>query len=398
MRKLKKTKKTSHKSQRTLENKTITTTSWFKYINDNSFREIASIFDYNKPYFTFVVNMKPKRSETTVEIRELVIKLKKDGKSLSKIGEIIGKSKSTVQTILKNCKKTNTVTNKPRSGRPSKLTERDKRFILREVSNNPMISAVDLAADIPSTSATNVHAECVRRVLRAAGYNSRIPRKKPFISSKNMDKRLKYALEHKDKSIDFWENVLFTDESKFNIFGYDGKQKVWRKKCQEMETKNLIPTVKHGGGSVMVWGSMASSGVGNLQFIDTKMDRFLYLNILKKNLKQSADKLHLKTNWTFQQDNDPKHTAHIVKDWLAKHIQNQLNHPPQSPDLNPIENLWDDIDRRVRKHKISKKDDLKRILIEEWEKTSTSLTKTLVESMPRRLQAVIDFKGGPTKY
>ena len=52
-----------------------------------------------------------------------------------------------------------------------------------------------------------------------------------------MDKRIKYALEYKNKSIDFWENVLFTDESKFNIFGYDGKQKVWRKNAKKWKRK-----------------------------------------------------------------------------------------------------------------------------------------------------------------
>ncbi|GFX08436.1 transposable element Tcb1 transposase [Trichonephila clavipes] len=73
--------------------------------------------------------------------------------------------------------------------------------------------------------------------------------------------------------------------------------------------KNLRSTVKHGGGSVMVWGCMASNGVGNLVFIDGIMDPKLYIDILNNNLKESAKELGLDGNFIFQQDNDSKHTA-----------------------------------------------------------------------------------------
>ncbi|KAH8419574.1 hypothetical protein KR222_006966, partial [Zaprionus bogoriensis] len=71
-----------------------------------------------------------------------------------------------------------------------------------------------------------------------------------------------------------------------------------------------IKTVKHGGGNVMVWGCMAASGVGNLVFIDEKMDKTVFLNILKENLMPSVHKLGLSDErWSFQQDNDPKHSS-----------------------------------------------------------------------------------------
>ncbi|GBM82669.1 hypothetical protein AVEN_17572-1 [Araneus ventricosus] len=90
--------------------------------------------------------------------------------------------------------------------------------------------------------------------------------------------------------LELWNSVLFVDESKYNVFGSDGKQMVWRKPNSELEMKILTPSVKHGGGSQMVLGYTSAVGVGNLHFIDGMMGKYMYLDILKQNLKQSAEK------------------------------------------------------------------------------------------------------------
>ncbi|GFT41843.1 transposable element Tcb1 transposase [Trichonephila clavipes] len=134
----------------------------------------------------------------------------------------------------------------------------------------------------------SVSAETVRNEIRHAGYSSRVARKKPFISLQNQKKRLEFAKTHKLKTDNFWKKVIFSDESKFNIFGSDGGHTVRRKPNTALDPKNLHPTVEHGGGSVMVWGCMASNGVGNLVFIDGIMDHKLCIDILNNNLKESA--------------------------------------------------------------------------------------------------------------
>ncbi|GFW69705.1 transposable element Tc1 transposase [Trichonephila clavipes] len=93
-------------------------------------------------------------------------------------------------------------------------------------------------------------------------------------------------------------------------------KKVWRKANAALEPKNMRGTVKHGGGSIIVLGCMAETGVGNLVIIDGIMNQYSYLNILKNNLSQIACKLGLDGSFTFQQDNDPKHTARVVWEWL----------------------------------------------------------------------------------
>ncbi|GFT27541.1 tc1-like transposase protein [Trichonephila clavipes] len=89
----------------------------------------------------------------------------------------------------------------------------------------------------------------------------------------------------------------------------------------------------------MVWGCVAHNGAGNLAFIDNKMNALAYIDVLRHNLLDSAKKLSIENTFIFQ-DNDLKHTAILTKTWLLYHAPRRLETPPQSPDLNPIENLW----------------------------------------------------------
>ena len=124
-----------------------------------------------------------------------------------------------------------------------------------------------------------------------------------------MKRRLEFAKKFKNMPLSFWKKILWSDESKFNLKSSDGAQKVWRKAGKVYKLSCVRGTVKYGGGNVMVWGSMAGKGVGKLQFIDTIMDQVQYRNMLKQNLKSSAQNLLLESDFTFQQDNDPKHSA-----------------------------------------------------------------------------------------
>ena len=117
---------------------------------------------------------------------------------------------------------------------------------------------------------------------------------------------------YENKVMDFWKRVLWSDESKFNLLGTDGKVMVQRAPKEEFQPACTVPTVTHGGGNVQVWGCFAWNEVGNLAFIDSNMTGYMYKVVLENNLFQIALKLDLGKNIVFQYDNDPKHTAHVV--------------------------------------------------------------------------------------
>jgi len=341
-------------------------------------------------------------TDIPIAIRDLVIqnwKGDENGKlSNRKIAKKFKWSPPTVDKIVQRYRRTRSIQSQPRTGRPAIITPREEKVIIRKVKVDPSKSAPIINSEIQCQFGKVATNQTIRNILNRSGRKGYYARMKPFINKKNQRKRLNFARLHVSKDISFWKKVLWSDESKFNVFGSDGRKRVWREKNQALRPRYLSATVKHGGGSAMVWGCMCANGVGTLEFIDGIMDQYIYQGILSRNLKSSARNLQLGRHFTFQQDNDPKHSAKSTKEYFVKNKIKLLEWPPQSPDLNPIEHLWEHLDRKIRTSPITSKTILKQRILEEWPKIQADVTLNLVESMPRRLEAVILSKGGPTKY
>ncbi len=146
--------------------------------------------------------------------------------------------------------------------------------------------------------------------------------------------------------------------------------------------------------SVMVWGAMSSAGVGPLCFLKYTVNAAIYQDILEHFMLPSADKLYGDADFIFQQDLAPTHTAKGTKSWLNDHGVTVLDWPANSTDLNPIDNLWGIVKRKMRDTRPNNADDLKAAIRATWALITPEQCHRLIDSMPRR----IDAKGGPTNY
>lgn len=304
--------------------------------------------------------------------------------------------KSTIHDIISKYKLHGTVLRLRGTGRPKALDDKDKNILLEYVEADPKISSRKLCKKLEEETGKVVCNKTIIRSLNELGFKSRVPKRLPLLSSKNIMQRSLKSEEWSNWTLKQWNNVLFSDETKINLYSSDGREKVWRKAGEALLEKNITPTVKHSS-SVMVWGCMAASGVGKLVFIDGNMDRFLYKRILAENLEQSKDLLGLPNNFIFQQDNDPKHTSNYVKDFF-KDRYTVLEWPSQSPDLNPIEHLWDHVKREVRKCAPSNIRELKETVSQIWSEITPEMCRKLIGTMPSRCEEMVRNRGGHTSF
>ncbi len=183
------------------------------------------------------------------------------------------------------------------------------------VWENRWMSAASIAAEVEGVGGQPVSAQTIRHTLHQISLHGCLPRKKPLLKLMHKKAHLKkqFAEDKQTKDMDYWNHVVWSDETKINLFGSDGVKRVWRQPGEEYKYKCVLPTVKHGGGSVMVWGYMSAAGTGELQIIEGTMNNNIYCDILKQSISPPF------WDWAvFQHDNNPKHTSKTTTALLKK--------------------------------------------------------------------------------
>ncbi len=282
-----------------------------------------------------------KTADLTVVQKTTIDTLHKEGKTQNVIAKEAGCSQSSVSKQINREAK-----GRKRCGRKKCTSNRDNRTLGRIVKQNPFKNVGEIhkewtAAGV-SASRTTTH-----RRMQDMGFSCRIPCVKPLLNNRQHQKRLAWAKDKQDWTAAEWSKVMFSDEIQFCIsFGNQGPR-VWRKRGEAQNPRCLRSSVKFPQ-SVMVWGAMSSAGVGPLCFLRSKVNTAVYQEVLEHFMLPAADQLYGDADFIFQQDLAPAHSAKATSTWFKDHGIPDLNWPANSPDLNPIENIWGIVKRKMR--------------------------------------------------
>jgi transposase len=323
-----------------------------------------------------------------------------DGLSQRQIANRLGVSRGAVRRCIDRLKEDNSESpsykSRQRSGRPRATSTRTDISIIKCAKRSPRASSVKIQSQLPLDS--RVSTRTIRRRLFNAGLKSRRPAKKPLLTKKNVRDRILFCRKYKQWSSDQWENVMFSDESTFTQF-YAFSRHVRRPAGKRDDPRYCTSSVKQSA-KLMVWGCFSGKGGrGGLWFMPKgeTITAAVYRSVLETKL---INFLRIHDVEHFLHDGAPCHTAKVVTKWLADEgVSVIAPWPGSSPDLNPIENLWTVMKRRVAAHNPTSLDNLKEVVKKVWvQETSLDYCRTLARSMPSRIAAVLAANGHHTKY
>lgn len=346
------------------------------------------------------------RKETTEAQRAQVITFREVGLSYAKIAERTGIPKTTCFDIVKRDQEhrkegelTPYTASAPRSGRPEKLTRREKRHLISIAKRERRVSLGILTRSIT----TKVCMKTARKVLANAGLRRRRAKRKPYISPLQKLKRFLWCKERRNWTLDDWRRVIWTDESRFEVGFVGGTVWVWRDVDEKDLPSCLLPTFKSGRSSVMIWGSIAYGKKGPMVILPGEsMNGPNYCKwVVRPVLGPFYKELEKEIGETIvMEDGAPSHRAKYTQA-VKKRLKIQtMPWPPQSPDLNPIENLWRIMKARINKRQppVSTKAHLTKALQEEWDLFTPADFDGLIASMMKRVKECIKNRGGSTHY
>ncbi|GBN25451.1 Transposable element Tcb1 transposase [Araneus ventricosus] len=332
--------------------------------------------------------------------RGQIVMVRRLGASITETARLVGCSLSALVSIhAKWINDGDTSSRRQGVGRPRVIKEKGRRRLPRLVKQNRRQTVVQLTAQYNAGSSASVSEHAVQRTLLDMGLCSRRPTRVPLLTKRHRQLRLQWVREHRDWTMDEWKRVAWSDESRFLIHHVDGLVRI--------RQEQLLPscTAGHtqaGGGGIMLWGTFSWTALGPVVMVEQTMKAANYLNIIADQLHPYMAFVFPTGNGIFQQFNAPCHKARIVLKWFEEHTDefHLMSWPPNSPYLNPMENIWNVMEQQLRAQtppcpKIST---LRDRCLDIWYNLSPVMYQALVASLPTRVAAVLKAKEGATRY
>lgn len=331
--------------------------------------------------------------------RNRAIGLMEAGVSCREVARRMNCASSTITRLLQRHAATNCTDDRRRSGRPRVTTPGQDRHIRLQHLRDRFRTAVQTATETPGIHNPRISRMTVTRRLHEHNLHARRPYRAPLLTPQHRQRRLQWARQHLRWTRNDWNAVLFSDESRFSLHRADGRERVWRRRGERYAACCIRDVNRWGGGSVMVWGGISFNHRTDIIVLDGNVTARRYIDQVLTPVVVPFFGNHVDLD-VFQQDNARPHVARVTMEYFRQHDVETLPWPACSPDLSPIEHLWDELGRAIA-HRRPQPVTLRQLaaaLREEWRNIPQQRIQRLIRSMRSRCQACIQSNGGPTRY
>ena len=285
----------------------------------------------------------------------------------------------------------------------SLVSEQTQRYIARLLRNGELDGPKAVQEYLKSIGIEmTVHG--IRKMLKRMGFKAKKKVKTNFVSNKNKAIRLLWCKKHQHLTVDQWRKWVFSDETRVNMWGSDGNSYYWSDNNSVLLPHQIEPHVQGDGGSVIFWACITANGPGyGTTVSEGSVNAGVYTEILETSLLDTLEYYCMDRNEIrFQQDNATPHTSGTTKEWFRANgfsVETVFDWPAQSPDLNPIEHVWYQVKRRLNTYptRPTTTKELEARITTEWYSITNEECLRYIDSMPKRIDKVINAKGGPIR-
>jgi transposase len=326
-----------------------------------------------------------------------IIGMHTTGMSFKAIGRQMGYHYAVVSRLVRKHTQPNNMKDLPRSGRPRVTSDRDDRALQRLLRRMPFATSLVLKQHwLPNR---RLSTRTVRNRLKSAGLKSRRVIKRPLLEDRHRRTRLAWCLGRRGWNLRTWRKIQ-SEESRFLLHVTGGRMRVWRHKNTAYTPRNTHPTVPYGGGSVMVWGCISHDCKLDLVTIQGNLTGDQCFRDVLQPVVPHFDNRILATRPVYMDDNAKPHRSRAVTAYLQSEAVTSVPWPAMSLDLNPIGHIWNKLGRRIkaREPPVQNIRQLEATLHQEWQQLSQQDIRRLTGGMRRRVEAVIQARGGCTRY
>ncbi|GBM64168.1 Transposable element Tcb2 transposase [Araneus ventricosus] len=310
-----------------------------------------------------------------------------------------GQSQVVVCNLWKQFQDTGSIERKPGKGRPRATKAIEDRYLSIIARRNRGATASQLSRDLYASSGTRVSRMTVCKRLHETGLFARRPAVCVPLTSTNMRVRLAWCREHRDWSMDQWATVLFTDKSRFSLNTDSRLTFIWREPGIRYLPSNVREIDHCGGEGLMVWAGMLEvrtplhvferGTVTGVRYRDEILEPYVYF------FRGAVG-----PEFILMDGNTRPHRALLVDEFLESEDIRRMDWPARSPDLNPIEHVWDALGRAIAtRHPLPRTiQEMKTALLNEWDQLPQEMINCLISSMKSRCKACISVRGDHTPY